>query len=640
MSLKRRITLTICSIIIFLLILISFIIYNKSASIINQDAETFMESQLDRAQENIDLLVKITQLETEKLTLDLKVKSFLEHKISTQTLNKYLTAMMKEKNNSSTLYMDLFILNEEGRIVSSTMPEAMNLDLSVREYFQEAKASKKTVTSDILIAKSDASLIIITVSPIMDSNNRVLSYVGIAIYAEFLSNFIKNFELGETGYYVIIDSNNLILSHPNEKLIAAEATNMNYDIPDEFSRKGQDNTAKTIVKKEFINNNGFKELQIYKLIESNNWVLIAILPESEMQEKSLSLLIYVITIGILATILSIFIGTYISDKISVPIVAITRYINNAAQGSLLISKSVSDSINNFKNSEEHLDIDKNPVKSDDEISNLTRSLKNLKEHLTSIMHQFNDESEQIIKTSRELSSTIEETSGRTAKFISTLSHDLKTSITLIKGYAKGIMSGTIEDNDVKKSFIEGIYNSAEDIEKITCDILDSAYEAQYIPKLYTENVSSKYFSSKLFETAKQYIIDSDRKFEGINICREGILQIDPIKISRAWNNLLNNAIKFSSEGSKIQITILQEGKNLTFKVIDEGRGIAEEDMDKIFNMFYKGRHNDKKGYGLGLFVAKSFIEAHGSKLYFTSQLQKGSAFWFDLDIHDDRCDMV
>ncbi|MBB6217293.1 signal transduction histidine kinase [Anaerosolibacter carboniphilus] len=637
MSLKRRITLTICSMIILLLTLISYIIYNKSASIINKDAEAYMESQLDRAQENIDLLIKINQLETEKLSLDLNVKSFLDHKMSVRALNNHLTAMMQEKNNSSNYYMDLFIINKEGHIVATTMPSAMDLDLSTRKYFQEAKDFKKTVTSDILTAKSDGSLIIITVSPIINDAKQVIAYAGTAIYAEFLSNFIKTFELGKIGYYVIIDSNNLILSHPNEKLIATQATNINYDIPDEFRLNRQTKVISTINKKHFFNNNGSKELQMYKLIESNNWVLTAVLPESELREKSLSLLIYVIVIGILVTILAVFIGTYISDKISIPIVAITRYINHAARSSLLISKSISDSINGFKDPEEHFvhDHHENHVKPDDEIGNLTRSFKNLKEYLASAVHQFNDESEQLIKTSQELSYTIEATSGRTAKFISVLSHDLKTSITLIKGYAKGILSGIIDSDEVKSRFLEGIYNSAEDIERITCDILDSAYEAQNIPKLYTEKVDMKKFASKLFETAKQYAKDSQRQFEGLLLCEEGMLLIDSIKISRVWNNLLNNAVKFSHEGSKIQVHIIQENNKITFKIIDEGIGIATDDMDKIFDIFYTGQYDDKKGYGLGLFIAKSFIEAHDSKLYFTSQLQKGSTFWFSLDIRED-----
>ncbi|MFZ5967373.1 MAG: ATP-binding protein [Bacillota bacterium] len=631
MSLKRRITLTICSIIILLIILISYIIYIKSASIINRDAEAYMESQLDRARENIDLLIEITQLETEKLALDLKVKSFLEHKTSTSSLNRYLVKVMKDKNAMSNHYMDLFILNKDGYIVATTMPEAMDLDLSTRQYFQESKKSNKTVTSDILIARSDGSLIVITVSPIFDVSNHVLAYAGTAIYAEFLSDFINSFKLGTTGYYVIIDSNNLVLSHPNKNLIATKTT---YDIPDEFRHQKQINASNTIDRKKVINSNGLKELQMYKLIESNNWALIAILPESEVQEKSWGLLVYVIVIGIFATLLAVFVGTYISNKISAPITAITQYIDHAAQGSLLISKSISDSINELKDLQDPImqDHDDHSIESNDEIGNLKKSLKNLKKYLASIGHQFNDESQQLIKNSQELSYTIEATSSRTAKFISLLSHDLKTSITLIKGYAKGILSGIVEDEELKKKFMDEIYRSAEDIERITCDILDSAYEAQHTPKLHREKIDSKRLTAKLFETAKQYILGSQREFVGRYECGKGKLDIDPIKISRVWNNLLSNATKFSDEGSTIQIHIIQKDRTITFKIIDEGIGIAPDDIDRVFDMFYTGHHNNKQGYGLGLFIAKSFVEAHDSKLHFDSQYQKGSSFWFDLNI--------
>lgn len=633
LSLRRRITLAICTIIILLLILLSGSIYVKSASILNQDAEAYMQSQLERAQESIDLRIRIHQLETEKLALDAQVLEFLKGHVQTDRMNSYLISLMQKKNAQSKQYMDFFILNTKGTIIASTMPEAMHLDLSTREYFRQSFLTGQTITSDILIARSDESLIVNTVGPIYDDLGKVIGYAGTAIHAEFFSDTVKDLKLGKTGYFIIVDSNNLILSHPDMNLIATDATNTVFALPERLLSKEQWNHSDIAKKRVITNQNGFQELQLYKKMKSNRWILIAMLPKYEVQEKSMDLLSYVILIGLFVTVGAMLIGIYISNRISTPIVAITEYMNRAVKSNLMLRQSVSDSIRAFAEEDRLLDHQTESLRhSSDEIGNLSRSLKNLKEHFVSIINSFERESAELIKTSQELSSTIEDTSYRTGNFISTLSHDLKTSITLIKGYIQGISSGIIEDPAMQKHFFQEIYNSTIDIEKITCDILDSAYEAQWSQKLHLEPVNAVVFAEQLFQAANQYIYHSERSFKGSFKCDSGYLSIDSTKIKRVWNNLLNNAVKFSDKGSLIQVIIEQQGEEITFKIIDTGIGIPDEEKEKIFDMFYRGQSMKTKGYGLGLFISRSILEAHHVSLNFYSEYQKGSTFWFSLPI--------
>jgi len=631
MSLRRRITLTICSIIILLMMLLSSIIYTKSATILNDEAEKYMLSQLDRASENIDLLIRINRLETEALALDEKVITFLKGKIGTREMNDDLISKMNEKNLKGNYYKDLFILNNEGRIIASCMPEAMTLDLSTREYFIQSKESKGTVVSDILVARSDGSLIVITVSPIVNLNDKVLGYAGIAMKAEYFSNIVKELELGKKGYYSIVDSNNRILAHKDEELIGKESK---FELTNQIFKKVR-LEHNSIIEKRITEEQGMKQLQIYKLMESKHWILIAVLPEREMHERSMKLLFYVLLVGTFGIMLAILIGIFISKKISEPIVAITKFIDKAVKSNSIIEKSISASIRSFADDNEDITKKESQTFTKDEIGNLRKALKNLKDYFISITNKFEYESQKLIRDSEELSSIIEESSLRTAKFISTLSHDLKTSITLIKGYAKGLKSGIIEDERTKKDFLDGICNSAEDIEKITCDILDNAYEAKCCPKLHRERIAAKVFISRLYESTKQYIINSGRGFEGVYECKDGYINIDIIKIKRAWNNLISNAIKYSSEGSKIAIYITQKNNRFEFKVIDEGKGICDSEIDKIFDMFYRGKEDKEKGYGLGLFIAKSIIDAHNSKLQVSSQCGEGTTFWFYLDRYEE-----
>jgi len=627
MSLHKKITLTICTIIILTLISLSTIIYIKSASILNSEAERYMLSQLERAQENIDLRVKINKLETEALALDEKSIAFLEGKIRPKDMNKHLIQEMAEKNRINNIYKDFFILNTRGIIVATTMIEAEDLDLSNREYFLESKSNHTTVTSDILIARSDGSLIVITVSPIMNSKHRVLGYAGIAIKAEYYSNIVRELSLGETGYYSIVDSNNMVLAHKDKSLIGKESV---FPITKGLLK----NNSKEVIEKRNIIDNGIKHFQIYKLIEGKKWVLIASLPTGEMYIKSIELLGYVLFIGIFSLFLSILVGVYVSNRISKPIVAITKHLDMVTRGNLQIEKSISESIRKFKADGEEF-IRNTKEDTQDEIGNLKKALNNMKGYFISLLNRFENESERLIKYSEELAITIEDSSYRTAKFISTLSHDLKTSITLIKGYAKGLKSEIILDKDTRKEFLEGIEKSAEDIERITCDILDNAYDAQYCPKLTRRKISAREFTNELYEATKKHIKDSRRKFLGEIACNHGLLYIDDTKIKRAWYNIVNNAIKFSKEGKTVEISMTIVENKVRFKVKDKGIGIKEEEKSKIFNMFYKGDEKNSKGYGLGLFIAKSIIEAHNSVLEFESQAGVGTIFWFDLEVDSD-----
>ena len=134
MSLKRRLALILCALIIFLMLSVSYFLYHKSAAIINQDAKHYMAAQLERTKENIDLLLEITQLETENLANDLEVREFLKGDLSSAEINAYLNGLMVQRDPAREQYMDLFILDLTGHISAATRTEFMNLDLSSRDY--------------------------------------------------------------------------------------------------------------------------------------------------------------------------------------------------------------------------------------------------------------------------------------------------------------------------------------------------------------------------------------------------------------------------------------------------------------------------------------------------------------------------
>lgn len=629
MKLRTRITLIICTIIVILMASLGTMIYIKSASIIDRDSESLMTSQLDRVQENIDLLVSINKLETRELALDKKVEEFLNGRINKWDMNSYLIDLMEKKNKTYSYYMDYFILDNSGHIIASCMPSAMNIDLSQRRYFIESVKTKATVTSDILVGKANGQLIVNTVSPIINLEGRVLGYSGTAIYADYYSKLVEDLELGERGYYAIVDSDNLMLSHPNKSLIGRESV---FSIDHEMFRR----SGNKLIKQKANVSGGEKEFQIFKLMKNTNWILVAALPERDMYKQSKLLLYSVLLIGVIALIFAMLIGIYVTKKISVPIVAMTEYLDIISKGNSMIGKSVSESIEILKRNIEEAEGDSNgsrsPDNNYDEIGKFHKSFKDTKRTIWLMLGKFEKESRELIKSSEQLAHTVDEISAGTGRFISTLSHDLKNSITVIKGYARGLKAGIIKDEAVKDSFIEGIYTRTEELEGIIYDVLDSAYEAQANIKMYPEKVDLESFTAELAGGAREYVESKGLSFENYIDIKGGTLNIDKTKIKRVWNNLVNNAVKYSDKGAKVVIRIVQEIDRVRFEVQDEGIGIRQEEMDKIFNMFYRGSNAGEKGYGLGLFISKSIVEAHGEELRVKPGVNGGSVFWFYLGV--------
>ncbi|MDM8533252.1 cache domain-containing protein, partial [Clostridiaceae bacterium HSG29] len=225
MDVKRKITVSIGVFSSILIIIIIYFVYSDASYLLQENQKEIMNIQLDRVSENISYLMEVNEKETEKLSIDTQVDNYFYKKITSRQLNEYLIELMNSKNEDN-YYKDFFILNKDGKMVSTTMKSAEHLDLSTRPYFKLAKENRKTVSSNILIAKSDGELIVITLTPIMEKKN-IIAYAGIAIKAEFFSKFINKIKLGNNGYYIIVDSNGFIISHPNKELITTNIQNLN-----------------------------------------------------------------------------------------------------------------------------------------------------------------------------------------------------------------------------------------------------------------------------------------------------------------------------------------------------------------------------------------------------------------------------
>lgn len=230
----------------------------------------------------------------------------------------------------------------------------------------------------------------------------------------------------------------------------------------------------------------------------------------------------------------------------------------------------------------------------------------------------------------------EETSKAKSTFLSHMSHEIRTPMNAIIGLSELALLSEDLTPSLEK-YLKNIGDSADYLLSLVSDILDMAKIEN--GKLIVNN---ECFSLRFIYNQIENMIKTQGEKEGIKVTfsfnvEDEIVVGDPVLLKQVLMNLLANAIKFTQEGGEIGLEISQtskteDGIELSFVVTDNGIGIAEKDLDKIFDSFEQIVQNGhtSKGTGLGLAICKNIVETIGSKLNVSSQPGKGSKFFFTL----------
>lgn len=233
-----------------------------------------------------------------------------------------------------------------------------------------------------------------------------------------------------------------------------------------------------------------------------------------------------------------------------------------------------------------------------------------------------------------MASQLNESDKFQQKFLSNISHDFRSPLTSIKGYLEAIQDGTIPPEMLDK-YIGIMLFEAERLTKLTSNILTLN---ELDPKSVRLDISTFDLNSIIRHTVETFEGTCKKKGIKFNITYANSVQnvkADKGRIQQVIYNLIDNAIKFSKENSYIYITVKEKGEKAQISIKDTGCGIAKEDIDKIWDRFYKSdssRGRDKKGSGLGLSITKEVIQAHGENIDVVSTVGVGTEFIFTLEL--------
>jgi two-component system phosphate regulon sensor histidine kinase PhoR len=220
-------------------------------------------------------------------------------------------------------------------------------------------------------------------------------------------------------------------------------------------------------------------------------------------------------------------------------------------------------------------------------------------------------------------------------FIANISHELKTPLATILGFAETLLTGALEDEQHNRRFVGIIREQAAGMAKLTEDLLDLSrieagqFKLEFEPVALSESVANAAQAMEPAIKEKRLTLSFDLPASLPRV------RADRMRLRQVVAVLLDNAIKYTSQGGRVAIRAFpsEDQKMVTVEVEDTGMGILSTDLPRVFERFYrvdKSRTRQTGGYGLGLAIARHIVEIHGGRIWAESEVGRGSTFSFTL----------
>ncbi|MZP31237.1 HAMP domain-containing protein [Heliobacterium undosum] len=268
-----------------------------------------------------------------------------------------------------------------------------------------------------------------------------------------------------------------------------------------------------------------------------------------------------------------------------------------------------------------------PVEGDDEIGRLGETLNSLSSELSISLRQLEDKNDQLargMQSMRDLAANV--------------SHDLRTPLFLIQGYAEALRDDMAKTPDDRRQMAEIILEETDRMQRLVQDMLQLA------------QLESGYFELKREAVDPEALINGvARKLAGAAEERQirltcpacqgnlalPMIHADPDRLTQALINLVDNALRHTPTGGEVALGLAAQGQSVRFSVDDSGPGLAEADLNRVWERFYRGeksRSRKTPGTGLGLAIVKAIVESHGGQVGVENREGGGASFFFTIPI--------
>lgn len=222
------------------------------------------------------------------------------------------------------------------------------------------------------------------------------------------------------------------------------------------------------------------------------------------------------------------------------------------------------------------------------------------------------------------------------ELITSISHDLKTPMTSIKGYVEGIIDGVANSDEKREKYLKVIHQKSLDMDKLIDDLfLFSKLDLNRVPFDKQEVNMKNYMQDVVDELSYEYREQLDIRYEYLNQSESSsVISIDAMQLKRVFTNIIVNSIKYNDKHRKwSKVRLVNNDKSISIYFEDNGNGMDNEHATKVFDRFYRidqSRNTGKGGSGLGLSIAKQIIEQHQGTINASSRLNDGTTIIIEL----------
>lgn len=268
------------------------------------------------------------------------------------------------------------------------------------------------------------------------------------------------------------------------------------------------------------------------------------------------------------------------------------------------------------------------------IVSLNSSVKEIRDgnYLSRVEPLGDDELAQLGLSFNQMAESLSDAERWRKQIIADSAHELRTPVSLIQGNLEMILDGVYKADDLK---IKSIYDETLVLSRLITELqeLSSAESGQMILEL--ELIEPRAFIETVLDIFR--VKEKQNRIKIINYIKPDLPKIkaDPRKLKQVLSNVLANALRHTPEGGEIGIRATTEGDSVVFKITDSGNGIKEDDLDRIFDRFYRidnSRNRKHGGSGLGLAISREIIKLHGGNIYAESEIGKGTSITIILPI--------
>ncbi len=217
-----------------------------------------------------------------------------------------------------------------------------------------------------------------------------------------------------------------------------------------------------------------------------------------------------------------------------------------------------------------------------------------------------------------------------------LAHDIGTPLSVIRGYAEGIMDGVADSEDKRRAYLSQIYDKSLEMDQLLSDMM------LYVRASSSEGLAYQMESFDPVDALEEFLNRHKREYElrktkvtFQNLAEHGIsIRGDKKQLARVLENLIENSIKYKKEGdTKVDLKLELMDDGVVLYVADEGKGIRSEELPFIFEDMYRGKEHrgSLRGSGVGLWLVKHIIADHGGRVWAKSEYGKGTVIGIYLD---------